>query len=206
MGLAIVDASADRLGRETSDMTGRYVQPMILDFVHLDRSGEVSVEVDANTAPHDLGGDESNLGFPTCTATVRYRGGGYLAMMGWVQLVRSTDAESREFEMDPYFLFPDVDSPYAFYGHAPTLFDGPGRTHRNDTDWLAHTFLAATPIQYRARLVKPLAGFSWGFHIRRGQVEVVPASPLPATAWAEHCPFLKAKYPNWHFETASVPY
>ena len=174
---------------------------MILDFAHLGQPGQVSVSVVANTAPRDLGGNEDNLGFPACTATVSYQGGGYLAMMGWVQLVRSTDGSSREFAMDPYFLFPDVDSPYAFYGYQPTLFDGPGRAHREEMDWLAHSFLAATPLEYEAREVRPLIGFAWGFNIRSGHVDVVPASSLSIAAWAEHVPYLRATYPNWRFDS-----
>jgi len=172
---------------------------MILGFTHLEIPGEVSASVLANTDPAQLGGDEDNLGFPACTASVSYQGDGYLAMMGWVQLVRSTDAESSDFEMDPYFLFPDVDSPYAFYGYMPTLFDGPGRVHRDDMDWEAHSFLAATPLAYKARVVTPLVGFSWGFSIRGGLVELIPPAPLPPSAWLGHRTYLHATYPNWQF-------
>lgn len=70
----------------------------------------------ANSDPPSLGCDEENLMFPACTASVHYPGGGYQCMVGWVQLVRSTDASSEDFEMDPNFLFPDADSPYCYYG------------------------------------------------------------------------------------------
>ena len=175
---------------------------MILEFAHLGRSGVVTVDVAANTDPASLGGDEDNRGFPACTATVGYDGGGYLSMMGWVQLVRSTDADSEHFEMDPYFLFPDVDSPYAFYGYRPTLFDGPGRTQRADMDWLAHSFLAATPLEYRGRRVRPLVGFSWGFTIRDARIDIVAPAPLSSQDWVEHVPYLAATYPNWRFDSA----
>jgi len=173
---------------------------MILEFIHLNSTGEVSARPVANTDPAQLGGNEDNLGLPVCTASVSYDGDGYLAMMGWVQLVRSTDAKSSDFEMDPYFLFPDIDSPYAFYGYKPTLFDGPGRAHRDDMNWIAHSFLAATPVEYKARVVRPLVGFSWGFSIREGQVELMPAAPLPSSAWLEHGSYLHASFPNWQFE------
>lgn len=161
----------------------------------------MNVDVVANTRPTELGGDRDNLGFPVCTATVNYEGGGYLAMMGWVQLVRSTDADLPDFEIDPFFLFPDADSPYAFYGHTPTLFDGPGRTHRADMNWLAHSFLAATSLTHKARQIRPLAGFSWGFNIRRGEIEIVSTAVLGSTAWLEHIPYLEATYPKWRFES-----
>jgi hypothetical protein len=192
--------SAATLAR-TAAVSGRYFRRMILEFIHLGSPGAVSVSVVANTDPGQLGGDEDNRGFPACTATVSYRGGGYLAMMGWVQLVRSTDAETSDFEMDPYFLFPDIDSPYAFYGYQPTLFDSPGRAHRAEMNWVAHSFLAATPLYYKARIVRRLVGFSWGFSIRDGQIELIPAAPLALSAWGAHHAYLHATFPNWQFET-----
>jgi hypothetical protein len=49
--------------------------------------------------------------------------------------------------MGPLDLFAHADSPYAFYGYLPTLFDGRSRFERDDMDWLAHSFLAATHAQ-----------------------------------------------------------
>lgn len=172
---------------------------MILAFEHLGRSGAVTVDVVANTDPASLGGDSDNLGFPACTASVSYQGGGYLAMMGWVQLVRSTDTASADFEIDPYALFADIDSPYAFYGYQPTLFDGPWRSRREDMDWVAHSFLAATPLEVGSRPVRPLVGFSWGFTIRQGQIDIAAPAPLASADWAEHVPYLAATYPSWQF-------
>ena len=55
-------------------------------------------------------------------------------MCGWIQVIRSTDNSSGgvEFELDPFGPFTETGSPYAFYGLAPTLFDGPGRDARDD--------------------------------------------------------------------------
>ncbi len=49
-------------------------------------------------------------GFPVCTATVEYPATGYRSMLGWVQVVRSTDNESGgdRFELDPFGLFGDA--------------------------------------------------------------------------------------------------
>ena len=42
-------------------------------------------------------------------------------MLGWVQVVRSTDNESGgdRFELDPFGLFGDAPSPYCWYGQRP---------------------------------------------------------------------------------------
>jgi hypothetical protein len=173
---------------------------MRLDFQCRNQLGVISAEVVANSRPLSFGGDEAeNLGFPVCTASVAYDGDGYAAMFGWVQLVRSTDA-GPDFEKDPFLLFPAVEHPYPFYGYKPTLFDAPGRAHRNDMDWLAHTFLAMTPIEPDARLVKPLQGFSWGFTIRDGGVILSAIRPLAARAWVRHLPYLEETYPDWRFD------
>jgi hypothetical protein len=172
----------------------------VFDFTHHALPGRVEVDVVANADPLSLGCDNDNLQFPACTAKVRYAGGGYQAMFGWVQLVRSTDATTADFEIDPYFLFPDIDSPYCFYGYKPTLFDAPGRTHRDDIDWIAHSFLAATPTEYGARQVMSLQGFSWGFCIRSRVIHLAPAVPLMPIDWTNHVPYLRAAYPSWQFD------
>lgn len=174
----------------------------LFNFTHHAVPGRVEVDVVANADPPSLGCDDENLDFPACTAKVRYAGGGYHAMFGWVQLVRSTDAATAAFEMDPFFLFPDIDVPYCFYGYKPTLFDAPGRTHRDDMDWIAHSFLAVTPTEFGARQVTPLQGFSWGFSIRSKVIRVAPVLPLTPNEWISHLPYLRAAYPTWQFDSA----
>jgi hypothetical protein len=168
-------------------------------FHHHGLPGVIAVRVEPNDEPDSLGCGPENRGLPACTATVTYPGGGYQAMFGWIQLVRSSDATTDGFEMDPFVLFPDADSPYCFYGHAPTLFDGPGRDHRQDMTWLAHSFLAATPLEPPGRRVTPLAGFSWGFGIRAGAVALRGPAALSATDWRSHLDYLRASYPGWRF-------
>jgi hypothetical protein len=168
-------------------------------FTHRGLTGHVEADVVANDDPAKFGCNDDNLGFPVCTAEVRYSGGGYQAMFGWVQLVRSTDATTPDFEMDPTFLFPDVDVPYCYHGYKPTLFDSPGRTHRDDMEWVAHSFLAASPIEPGARQVTPLQGFSWGF-TRRGTISLAPVLPLAPNGWISHIPYLQRAYPNWQFD------
>ena len=183
-------------------MINRYLAPMEqFEFTHHGVSGRVEVVVIANDDPPSLGCNDDNLGFPACLAKVRYPGGGYQAMLGWVQLVRSTDAVKADFEVDPNFLLPDVDSPYAYYGYKPTLFDSPGRTHRNDIDWVAHTFLAASPVEPGARRVIPLEGFSWGFTRVETTIQLAPVLPLTPNDWVRQLPLLRARYPSWQFDS-----
>lgn len=88
--------------------------------------GGLSIQIERNDDPASVGSSEGSLGLPMCTARVQPTGRGYRAMCGWIQLIRSTDNSSGgvEFELDPFGPFTDTGSPYAFYGLAPTLFDG----------------------------------------------------------------------------------
>src|SRR3954451_20735212 len=119
---------------------------MRLDFRHHVASGSVAVDVRPNAHPADLGCNAASLGLPVCTARIETTARGYRAMCGWIQVVRSTDSSTggEGFDMDP-FAPSGTDCPYAFYGLAPTLFDGPSRDHRDDFDWLAHAFLGPHP-------------------------------------------------------------
>ena len=173
-----------------------------LGFLHQGKAGQIEVAVVANSDPPCLGCDEENRMFPACTAFVHYPGGGYQCMLGWIQLVRSTDAEAEDFEMDPNFLFPDADIPYCYYGYKPTLFDCPGRRHSQDMGWVAHSFLAASPIVPGARTVTPLQGFSWGFTRRNQRIDLVPHVPLVPADWDSHRDYLGTAYPGWQFAPA----
>lgn len=119
--------------------------------------------------------------------------------------MRSTDNafQGRQFEMDPFDpfgLYGQAPSPYCWYGIAPTLFDAPGRVERARLDWVAHSFLAASPLRGNRRVVTPLLGFAWGFHIAEdGNVALKPVTSLAAADWASHLPYLRSNYPEWQF-------
>jgi hypothetical protein len=176
---------------------------MRLQFSHRDVRGSVAVDVRRNTNPSELGCDADSLGLPVCTARVETAAQGYRAMCGWIQVVRSTDNSTRGegFDMDP-FAPSGTDSPYAFYGLASTLFDAPGRNHRDDLDWLAHTFLAHTPLGTTS--VEAMLGFSWGFNFRAGEVQIVDPTPLDNTCWAAHQDLLVAEHQGWTFPAMSM--
>ena len=178
---------------------------MKLDFSWQEHQGTVDVDCRVNDDPDALGCFPGAAGLPACTATVTFPHLGYRSMLGWVQLVRSTDNASggTEFEADPFVLFGDAPSPYCWYGQNPRLFDGPARAKRIDMEWVAHSVLAGTPldevIALQPRRVVPVAAFSWGFTIREKDVTMHPVEPLPLDAWNAHTPVLRAQYPFWHF-------
>ena len=171
---------------------------MKLDFRHHVASGSVAVDVRPNANPADLGCDAASLGLPVCTARVETAAQGYRAMCGWIQVVRSTDNSTggEGFDMDP-FAPSGADSPYAFYGLASTLFDAPSRDDRDDLDWLAHAFLAHTPLGTNE--VEAVLGFSWGFTFREEKVQVSGPSPLDQADWDSHQGLLTIEHPAWAF-------
>ncbi|MEV5281542.1 hypothetical protein [Streptomyces sp. NPDC051994] len=176
---------------------------MILPFTRDGETGSVRVALEQDDDPSSVGKHPESRGFPCCTAAVDYPGRGYRALFGWVQLVRSTDNSSggAHFEMDPFILFEDAPSPYAFFGINPTLFDAPSRAERTPLAWLAHSFLAWTPMDRAERQVLPLAGFSWGFDIgATGDVTLRSAKTLAAADWDGHVPYMSTRYPAWNFD------
>jgi hypothetical protein len=172
-----------------------------LPFTHSGVAGAVTAVCEPNDHPASLGCAGGARDLPFLRATIASKLSGYDAMLGWVQLVRSTDNASNgaEFEMDPFSLFAEIESPYCFYGHLPTLFDGPSRASREDMSWIAHSFLAVSPVRPVARSVRPLVGFSWGFDIRAQQITFLPPTALTESDWRDHLPVLRAAYPSWNF-------
>jgi hypothetical protein len=179
---------------------------LVADFVWNGEQGSIRVECVTNEDPQFWGCWHATAkGFPVCTAVVEYPARGYRSMLGWVQLVRSTDNESAgaAFEMDPFSLFGDAPSPYCWYGQEPTLFDAPSRPVRKPLDWVAHSFLAATPLhevaELQPRRVVPLVGFSWGFTDTGSVISLHEPAVLPEPAWDAHLELLRQTYPLWVF-------
>lgn len=173
-------------------------------FTHQSHKGRVLVTVERTLSPATLGVGDNALGLAHCKATIDFPAGGYLGLLGWVQLVRSTDnaSQGRQFEMDPFDpfgLYERAPLP-CWYGITPTLFDAPSRDERAHLDWVAHSFLGASPFGGNTKVVMPLLGFSWGFEIL-GDKKIVlkPAMVLAAADWEAHLPYLRACYPEWRF-------
>jgi hypothetical protein len=169
-------------------------------------AGRVDVDCVPNDDPAGYGFCWPDaLGYPVCTARVTYPGRGYHAMLGWVQLVRSSDNESagERFEVDPLSLFADAPSPYCWFGLEPTLFDAPSRPAAPPAEWVAHSFLATTPIgevmEGKPRRVHPLLGFAWGFQAPGATLELRKITQLVTADWELHLPVLRASYPRWTF-------
>lgn len=189
---------------------GIYGPRVRLDFEYDGVAGQVVVECVPNDDPTTLGCPPDAEGFPACTASVHFPAKGYRALLGWVQLVRSTDNASggERFEIDPFALFFDAPSPYCWYGTAPTLFDAPRRGTDVPLTWVAHSFLATTPLEEAVptwrRPVVPLAGFSWGFEISSAAIDLHPVGQLAAGDWDGHLATLRQEYPAWQFSEASA--
>lgn len=169
---------------------------MRIDFMLRNLPGAVDVSVEPNSDPRLLGCADHGEGFPVCTAVIDYAGRGYAAAMGWIQLVRSTDAPRDEFELDPYEPLGRLPHPYCWFGFVPTLFDAPSRPSRAPLQWTAHSFLSFIGSDREARAV---LGFSWGFAIDEEVVSLTDAAELPPHAWDEHLPLLRAEHPGWTF-------
>ena len=165
-------------------------------------SGVISVDVFRNDDTASFGCTTAAEGFPVCRATVSFGGAGYNAMLGWVQLVgtSSSPPPTRKFDIDPLRIWDGLDTPFCFFGVEPTLFDAPSRRDRQQAlDWLAHSFLCASPTDPMNREVVALAGFSWGFVVREGEVDLVGPQALVAEDWTRHLEMLSAQFPTWRF-------
>ncbi len=158
------------------------------------------VTVSENLDPVSVGSAPAAAGFPMCHATVEYEAAGYLAMLGWVQLVGegSPSGSGLRYDHDPFVLFED--SPYGVYGARPELFDAPYRSDRSlSLDWLAHSFLCAAPSGPLARQVEAVVGFSWGFNVAGGDIEIDGLQSLSRDDWADHIGLLRDHHPSWEF-------
>jgi hypothetical protein len=184
---------------------------MEIPFTHQGYQGRVIVTLETTLAPPVLGAPEGALGLANCKATIEFTARGYLGLLGWVQLVCSTDNSfhGRQFEMDPFDpfeLYEQAPSPYCWYGITPTLFDAPSRDERAELDWVAHSFLAMSPLRGDPRIVTPLLGFSWGFHIfNKENIVLKPITSLTAADWDGHLPYLRKCYKKWQFKAMPIP-
>jgi hypothetical protein len=182
------------------------------DFSLRGISGHVDVSISPNSDPVGLGYSLLSYGlpvgfargFPVCRATVSYPADGYAAIFGWTQMVRSTDAATSDFEMDPIAIYNGLDTPFAWYGTRPELFDAPARGSIADMAWECHSFLCISPDAVLSRRVQAVTGFSWGFSIARDDITFVPAAPLGPAAWDSHLGLLRLSHPSWAFDGGYV--
>jgi hypothetical protein len=184
---------------------------MEIPFTYHGQKGRVIVTSEATLTPAAVGAHDGAIGLANCNATIEFSANGYLALFGWVQLVRSTDNtfHGSQFEMDPFDpfkLYEHAPTPYCWYGITPALFDAPSRDERVDLDWIAHSFLAVSPLRGNRRIVTPLLGFSWGFHVfDENNILLKPVTPLTAADWETHLPYLRDCYKEWQFVEMLAP-
>jgi hypothetical protein len=174
---------------------------VFLEFTLHDLPGWVEVTLESNQDPEALGCAPAARDFPVCTATVTYRGRGYMAALGWIQLVRSTDGASggTQFELDPFEPFGRLAHPFCWFGFAPTLFDAPSRAPRASLDWTAQSFLCFIAPVERGLEARAILGFSWGFAIRDEIVSLDDPSILTPAEWDAHLALLRREHPTWNF-------
>jgi hypothetical protein len=196
--------------RDNGRMTS--VDNLRIDFSLRRTPGQIDVSISPNTDPAALGylllsgglPVDFARGFPVCRASVTYPADGYAAIFGWTQMVCSTDAATTGFEMDPIAIYNNVDTPFAWYGTRPLLFDAPSRDSHEDMSWECHSYLCISPDAVLSRRVQAIAGFSWGFTIADSQISFAHAVALESAAWDGHLGLLRAGYPSWTFDGGYV--
>jgi hypothetical protein len=177
-------------------MPGVYGARMRWSFTLGGERGHVDVVVAVNRDPTSLGCRPAARGFPYCRASVTHPARGYAAALGWIQLVRSTDAGAG-FAMDPFEPLGPVSHPFAFFGFLPTLFDAPSRDPLTDMDWTAHSFLGR--LGERDRTAEAILGFTWGFTAREGAISARGPAALGPQDWDGHRSLLAREHPGWSF-------
>ena len=187
------------------------------------REGSVTVEYGPNDDPERWGYGILGLPWPTrlaeslpvLTASVTYPGEGYLAHMGWMQVVRIHVSERSEplvpgaekappgdhvwIDVPP--LLQGLGVPFVSFGTRPTLFDAPASTE-SDVRFLADSFLTASPDGVVGRRSRPCLGLRWGYATRAGDdPDLLPPAPLGIEHWSEALPVLEEHFPEWSFDT-----
>jgi hypothetical protein len=137
---------------------------------------------------------DASRGFPVVEAEVDFAAEGYAAWLGWVQVVWMNDDVI--VDRAPQLL--DSGVPYVTFGVRPAFFDAPSTTVASAT-WRARTFLTATPDLVMTKVVEPVAGFTWGYDLEDGRVDVVGLAQADADDWPATRTELTRELPHWEF-------
>jgi hypothetical protein len=187
------------------------------------RKGSVTVGFEANEDPSRWGFGVLGLpwpadlaiGLPVLEATVFYPGDGYASVMGWIQVVRIHVSERSESlvpegERAPVGDHAWVDGPphlrglgipFVSFGPRPTLFDAPMSTE-SDVDFVADSFLTASPDALITRRSRPCSGFRWGYSTQAGSTaQLVSPTLLNEDDWRDALPILEEQFAEWSFES-----
>jgi len=150
----------------------------------------------------------SFLDFPACTATITTPSdSGYAATYGWIQFVleaplhpEATDTNSGVWEHDPIPITAELNTPFIYFGIAPTLFDAPFRMHRTDMDWTSWSFLTYIEDSVMTKEIHPILGFEWGFRVEEGRASIKVLRMIDVNeAWEVQRDLLERKFPGWRF-------
>jgi hypothetical protein len=176
--------------------------------------GLVTIHLEVNEEPRRWGYHllrrypmEQPEGFPVVRASVSYPAEGYVATMGWIQLVRygGGKPEDETIEVDLTPQHSDAGTPYCYWGFAPSFFDAPS-TPQEGIRWVAEAFLATSPDALMSKTVQPVCGFRWGYATIRKPPELLPIEPIGAEAWMSARTVLTEHYPAWEFlDAAEMP-
>ncbi|PYH90442.1 hypothetical protein BO71DRAFT_443907 [Aspergillus ellipticus CBS 707.79] len=161
------------------------------------------------------------VGFPITHITLRSTPAfqGYASMYGWIQLTRERppinpqafnpeekeeeeEEETKEKEkwtLDPLPITAGTDSPFAFFGVEPQLFDAPANPYAVDLDWTARSFLVRVEDCLMTRVLRPVVVLEWGYEVRDGERAVKLLRRLSRGVWDEHRGELGGWFPSWRF-------
>ena len=187
-------------------------QSLSLDFsLPRSRAGSVTASVRTNRDPsnyglqllfpgHDMG---TFKGFPVCEASVSTLGmQGYGSIYGWIQMVRAgdpSDISTTPWEMDPIPILAGLNTPFAWFGPEPKLFDAPTREGVERLDWTCHSFLTYIEDSLVSKAVIPVLGFQWGFELHGGEPKVKVLRELQLDTWNGHLDLLENSFSGWNF-------
>lgn len=193
-----------------------------LPFSLRGHAGTAHITYQANEDPDRWGYGVLNLpwpsqlatGLPVLEARISTSLEGYVAVMGWLQIVRVHVAPSSTSltpggEKAPAGDHAWVDGPpqlrglgvpFVSFGHCPTLFDAPASTE-SDIRFVADSFLTVSPDALISRRSQACFGFRWGYETRTGlKPELILPSQLNASDWQQDLPILQENYPEWSFD------
>jgi hypothetical protein len=188
---------------------------VVTEFVLRGIPGRVLIHYGANDDPDRWGYPllgmsypvELAKGFPVIQAEVDYPAEGYAAVLAWIQLVWIRDLDGGKPNYQPVDLAPQLlglDLPYFSFGVRPVLFDAPSYGIAANVDWVAHSMLVFTPDCLMTRVVRPVCGFSWGYHLRGTAPTLVPPQITAAPDWEPDLALLRNAHPSWVFENPDL--
>lgn len=131
-------------------------------------------------------------GFPVVEADVEFAAEGYAAELGWVQVVWMND----EVIVDRAPQLLDTGFPYVTFGPRPAFFDAPS-TVRARVGWRARTFLTSTPDLLMTKVLEPVVGFTWGYDVADGRVDVVGLELASEDDWGSLAREVERELPQW---------